>query len=491
MNRSTSPRSTPAKSVATGSFLSGLLHDLKLDVEGLEIVSDNARTKRIRRPLPHDTPQHQKAKCRWSNIVDDSIKSPSSSSSSSSRRQHLPQQQHSRSSSGSSRKQSSPSQDHSMRWDDVVVDKQNVSSPSINTRLRDLVRGHTLDCKLPDLAPSSPSTSSRNGNERGLQPPTRQTSLESEKGREMRKEDDDEASVNLEKEQERLKEKRADKPLSVPQRGEFVNKQPRRSNSISDSLVIGAMSKVQHTWNQRYSPKRHKRPGITKAHSMSYIHSARTEKDNTTALLNLVKRVDHIMLEDTLPSASIPVQRSSSIDSASMADTTPSPPIRRTSLEKSRKKKKKMRGTKKQQQQQPRALLQRAASTSKLLSSKVKAIDPLMYNDSTHITREESDGNPQPHLLRSAEVRTPTPPRQGQRNGSRSSSSSSSSSSSEPMNLSPRAKATASALEQALDIAIAPGRTTTPASDNDDDNDDGGSSCSLSVCSDIYSDAED
>ena len=490
MNRPRSPTQTAARSPATGSFLSGLLQDLKLDAERVEIVSDNARTKRIRRPLHHET--SQKAKCRWSNMVDDATMSPSTSTSTSSRRQMLlMQQQHVRSpSSGTARtKQSPPSQvnpspvDSSMRWDDVVVDKQkNAGNAAITTSLRDLMKDQRIDgCNnVPsDLAPTSPSIS-----EHGLLPPTRQISIESEKGRGMSREDDEE-SVDLEQEQERLKEKRADKPLLVPKRGGFVNKQPKRSNSISDSSVVGVMSKVQHTWNQRYSSKRHQRPGIARANSMSCIHGAQSRtrpKDNTTALLNLVKRVDRIMLEDSFPRGSIPSDAvaqgsSSSIDSALVADTTPSLPVRRTSLEKDKSRKKK-RGTKKQQQQQqqrqPRPQFQRAASTSKLLTTKMNMIDPFLYNDSTHVVEEvESNGTRkkhQPHLLRSAEVRTPTPPRHGVRGGSECNK-----------NPSPRAEAAASALEEALVIATAPGRATNTEGDEDD----------LSVCSQIYSDVED
>ena len=125
--------------------------------------------------------------------------------------------------------------------------------------------------------------------------------------------------------------------------------------------------------------------------------------------------------------------------------------------------------------------MQRAASTSKLLSTKISAIDPFLYNDSTHVVEEGLGSSNQPHLLRSAEVRTPTPPRQLLRSSILQHSKSD--------KLSPRAEAAASALEEALDIATAPGRAKIPL--KDDEYKDDASSCSLSVCSQIYSDVED
>jgi hypothetical protein len=281
---------------------------------------------------------------------------------------------------------------------------------------------------------------------------------------------DDETSVDLEKEHERLREKRADKPLLVPKRSGFLNK-PQRSNSISESSVISVMSKKQLSWNERHSPRRHQRPGLTKANSMSYIHGAGGERrhDNASALLRLVKRVDRIMLEDSFPKGTVSCQligtheSSSTIDSL-IADTIPSLPIRRTSLEKDKSHMKKRKG--KKQTQQPRSsklsMLSATASNNHLM-------DPFAHNDC-------SDSSLQPQLLRAVDARSPTPPPTGkistndQHNGSSSS----------------MAEVAAAALKEALDIATYPIHMSGCSLDKDDD-----SSCSLSVCSDIYSDVED
>jgi hypothetical protein len=473
--RKSTDQEQPTSLAATGAFLSGLFQDLQVDMGKVEIVSDNARTKRIRElVLQTAEGQHsQRSRCRWTNIVEDVIKSPStmSTASTSSHRTHL----HSPTSPpGEQRHPSAKVLDTDLpmpirrvsrevlQWDEIVVDKQNISTSSRRSSLTFEEEADCLATSQPVLPPaegrfSSPSTSTSTERRKRLhfpdhmgplKAPTRQISLEKEVVLSGHGSGGDEIHVTeyslklaaSEKETSSNESSPSDKalPSLVPHRMGFLNKEDATSGEVHEQVspsaspaqcLVKATSLKQHSWNERYSQRRHEspqleeRPRVTRASSVSYLGSSKGAKDATATLAKrLSNRVDRILFDESMqqissvggnsdhknPYHGTSHESASSLESCA-TDAIPSLPIRRGSIEKelNKKRRQSIPPLPKQPVSDAALVESSTAATITALSLAQDVIDPFA-NDTA---RSESRSVSQPGLLRSVDVRTPTPPR--------------------------------------------------------------------------------
>ncbi|KAG7371363.1 hypothetical protein IV203_019933 [Nitzschia inconspicua] len=559
----------PNDLTVTGAFLSSLFQDLQLDIGTVKIVSDNAKTKRIRELVLQTVdghPHSNRSKCRWLNIIDDATKSPSFSSSSSSRKILSPSvRQHQQSSKSS---QSTPTtctdtdlampkrriSKEILLWDSIVVDKQNVSSSSRRSTLtfneeEDCLKAMASTSPLPGLSSRQffPSPSASKSSQQGrrlpifdsilpLKAPTRQTSLEKEENGLGNVSVDDtlhtsEHSIDLEAAiattesccsfndncQPSTTKRSLSRPLLVPQRMGFVDKLPNAErhdsseNEPTHGHRIQFLSRKQRSWSELHSARQYEtpqlyqlqpeRPSVARASSVSYWGRHKGAKDATsTLIMRLCSRVDHIRDESmqnigTINSSTENIssnyahESSSSIESISV-DTIPSLPVRRGSIEKKKKRRGKRPVSRQPSPSVPpnqkpaleRTCMEMEVAATSVASRQYDVIDPFSNGTARLFSRNSSI---QPGLLRSVEVRTPTPPRSLLR------------SSHHPLHLSETTSLASSPVElhtttvpvlDILPIYIHDEEVCSHDNERDASDDD---SDSLSTCSTIYSNTRD